>query len=259
MVGCGAFRFDWLRELAGLCTFTPSPSQSRHEEADRKKKKWASTTSPQYYSISSQPTPSLTHRASSESGLLLLSKSHHASTLLLALYYNHHGPTHYYPLLSQRAVGQSDKETYLAAATALSNPIYTVSAPVEELGYHSDNENSKNQFQGCGAAASDPVDEYAKHVLGNQTIKQPRHAFIHAQTYRMNAATIVEPFQNEINQRMWGPRGEFLERFEGRDVEKQVWAETLAVGCQFEPYFRAWENVTQVCKKMGRVYKFLFD
>ena len=50
-----------------------------------------------------------------------------------------------------------------------------------------------------------------------------------------------------------------VEKF-GRDLEKQLWAETLAVGCQFEKgYFGDWENRTQVCKRIGRVYKFLYD
>lgn len=52
---------------------------------------------------------------SSESGQLMISKRTHMKQLLLALYYNYYGPTHYYPLFSQGAAGEGDKETFLAA------------------------------------------------------------------------------------------------------------------------------------------------
>ena len=137
---------------------------------------------------------------------------------------------------------------------SLNASFYTVSTPVEELGYFHD----ENQFQGCGASQFNPEDDYDKHVLHDQTITVPRRAFVHAQTYKMNAATVPELFHGEINQRMWGPKDAMIEKF-GRDLEKQLWAETLAVGCQFEHYFSDWENKTGVCKKIGRVYKFLYD
>lgn len=196
--------------------------------------------------------PSITQRASSESGQLLLSKSKHASTLLLSLYYNYYGPSHYYKLLSQGSVGQGDKETYLAAAMSMNASFYTVTTNVEELGFSHDD----NQFKGCGAAQFNPEDDYHSHTLYNESVKL-RHSFVHAQTYRMNAATVVELFHNEINQRMWGPKEKMIERF-GFDLEKQLWAETLATGCQYESYFSDWVNKTMVCKKIGRVYKFLF-
>ena len=74
----------------------------------------------------------------------------------------------------------------------------------------------------------------------------------------MNAAQIVDIFQNQINQRMWGPKEQLIEKF-GRDLEKQLWAETLATGCQYMRYFSDWKADRTVCKKIGRVYKFLYD
>ena len=136
---------------------------------------------------------------------------------------------------------------------SLQNPVYTVTINVEELGFHHDD----NQFKGCGAAQFDPEDDYHSLTLRNESVKL-RRAFVHAQTYRMNAATIPELFNNEINQRMWGPKEAMIEKF-GRDLEKQLWAETLAVGCQFERYFVDFKGKPEVCKKIGRVYKFLFD
>ncbi|KAG8530431.1 uncharacterized protein KY384_004933 [Bacidia gigantensis] len=98
---------------------------------------WANTASPLFFSIASIPTiSSAGDRASTDSGQVLLSKSKHALTLLLIAYYNVYGPSHYYPLLSQGAVGQGDKETYLAAAMALNAPFYDVKTPILQLGFH---------------------------------------------------------------------------------------------------------------------------
>lgn len=61
---------------------------------------------------------------------------------------------------------------------------------------------------------------------------------------------------------MWGSREETLATFGGRDVEKQVWAETLYTGCHLQGAFAAWRNNGtdgNVCTRIGRVYKFLFN
>ena len=220
-------------------------------EADHEQ--WASTTSPRYYEISSQPIPPISTRASSESGQILLSKSKHVSTLLLSLYYNYYGPSHYYKLLSQGSVGQGDKETYLAAATALNTSFSAVTTSVEELGYHN---NDDHKFKGCGASHFNAEDDYAIHTLRDRTLTSPRRAFVHAQTYRMNAAQVVEYWHSEINGRMWGPKEAMKEKF-GRDLEKQLWAETLAVGCQYPGYFSDWKANMGVCREIGRVYNFI--
>lgn len=137
---------------------------------------------------------------------------------------------------------------------ALNSSFYTVRTNVEILGYHHDD----NQFKDCGDVQHHPIDDYQKHIVQNTSIKEIRRAFVHAQTYRMDAANAPEWFQNEINQRMWGPKEEMVKMF-GRDLEKQLWAETLYTGCHLEGSFSAWENRTGICKKIGRVYKFLFD
>lgn len=203
----------------------------------------------------SQPAPAPFTRASSESGQLLLSKSLHAQTLLLAVYYNFYGPSHYYKLLSQGAIGEGDKETYLAAATALNTTFYTVQQNIDTLGYHF---GDALQFKGCGAIQHNPSDDYQKNELQNATTSKIRPAFVHAQTYKMNADTIVDTFQAEINQRIWESKERMMERF-GRDVEKQMWADTLYTGCQLEHSFKIWKEKTGICKRIGRIYKFLFD
>lgn len=137
---------------------------------------------------------------------------------------------------------------------ALNSTFHTVHTNVEILGYHNDD----NQFRDCGDVQHNSIDDFQKHTLRNTTIKEVRRAFVHVQTYRMDAAKAPERFHNEINQRMWGPKEDMVKRF-GRDLEKQLWAETLYTGCHLEASFKTWENSTGVCKKIGRVYKFLFD
>ena len=221
--------------------------------------KWANTASPHYYTISSQTTRSPGERASSESGQFLISKTLHTPTLLLLLYYNYYGPTHYYTLLSQGAMGQGDKETYLAAAMALNSSYYTVAMNVATLGFRFSDEH---EFKGCGTVQHNPLLDYSFRELHNTTITEAAiknaPSFIHAQTYKMDASQIGDTFGAEINMRMWGPKEGIMEKF-GRDVEKEVWSETLYTGCQLENSFRAWENKTEVCKRIGRVYKFLFN
>lgn len=169
-------------------------------------------------------------RASSESGQLLISKTLHTPTLLLLLYYNYYGPTHYYTLLSQGAMGQGDKETYLAAAMALNSSYYTVAMNVATLGFRFSDEH---EFKGCGTVQHNPLLDYSFRELHNTTITEATiknaPSFIHAQTYKMDASQVGDTFGAEINMRMWGPKEGIMEKF-GRDVEKEVWSETLYTG-----------------------------
>lgn len=243
-------------------TIAPSPADNFS--------KWANTASPKFYEISQQPTPPTSERAASEAGQLLLSKSKHASTLLLILYYNYYGPTHYYKLLSQSPAGETDKETYLAAATGLNASFHAVTTPIETLGYTQVHDNA---FKRAGLVQHNPEDDYhSKNVLGDKGItttttktktktkKKMRPSFLHANVHKLDAAAMHDVFNVEIrSQRMWGPAADVRARFGGRDVEKEVWAETLYTGCHLEHAFGAWRNKTHVCQKIGRVYKFLYN
>ncbi len=138
---------------------------------------------------------------------------------------------------------------------ALNTSFYAVQENVETLGYHFGN---SKEFKGCGAIQHNPSTDYQKYELHNTSITAPKPSFIHAQTYKMNAETVVNTFHAEINQRMWESKESMMERF-GRDIEKQVWADTLYTGCQLEHSFKVWQGKSEICKKIGRVYKFLFD
>ena len=223
--------------------------------------KWANTASPKFYDISSQPIPSTAERAASDAGQLLLSKGKHAPTLLLILYYNYYGPSHYHKLLSQIPAGEggdreTDKETYLAAAMSLNASFHTVTTKIETLGY---TQVHDKQFKRAGRVQHNPEDDDHHHHHDGQKMMLRRPSFLHANTYKLDASEMSDHFNNELrSQRMWGETKLMVERF-GRDVEKQVWAETLYTGCHLEHAFSAWENKSNVCKKIGRVYKFLYN
>ncbi|KAH0050165.1 nucleotide-diphospho-sugar transferase, partial [Aureobasidium melanogenum] len=95
---------------------------------------WISTESPSFYDVAEIGTmPPNLPKSSSEAGQLLINKRKHLKTLLLANYYNIYGPDFYYPLLSQGALGQGDKETFMAAAMVLNSSYYRVKTGVESV------------------------------------------------------------------------------------------------------------------------------
>ncbi|AET40075.1 alpha-1,2-mannosyltransferase MNN2 Ecym_5314 [Eremothecium cymbalariae DBVPG len=91
------------------------------------------------YSLSTVPMHDLEGAIpdmSTESGQLMISKRTHLGTALLSLYYNVNGPTWYYPLFSQGASGEGDKETFIAAASFYQLPFYQVRTVTGVDGYH---------------------------------------------------------------------------------------------------------------------------
>ncbi|KAH8892960.1 nucleotide-diphospho-sugar transferase [Thozetella sp. PMI_491] len=81
---------------------------------------WTPSATHYFYEIAGDvPVPPLGRRSTSEAGVVVVDKKRHGHTLLLAFYYNFYGPEYYYPLLSQGAPGQGDKETLLQAAIVL--------------------------------------------------------------------------------------------------------------------------------------------
>ena len=178
------------------------------------------------------------------------------------IYYNYYGPSHYYKLLSQGAVGEGDKETYIAAATSLNASFYAVATNIETLGYF----DEKQSFHGCGAIQFNPEDDFhhqqqqqQQDSNPNTNTSPPKRSFVHSQTHKMDASRVPATFHESINQRMWGPADAMKEKFGGRDIEKDLWAETLYTGCQLEHSFATWANKTNVCRNIRDVYHFLFN
>lgn len=94
---------------------------------------------------------------SSETGQLLINKKVHFKTLLLSMYYNTYGPDYYYPLLSQGAAGEGDKETFIAAAHKLQLPYYQVQEFNREFG-PKDETTKKHLYFAMGQY--DPIVDY---------------------------------------------------------------------------------------------------
>ncbi|RLV93685.1 Alpha-12-mannosyltransferase MNN24 [Spathaspora sp. JA1] len=95
--------------------------------------------------------------ASSETGQILINKKVHLKTLVLAMYYNYYGPDFFYPLLSQGAAGEGDKETFIAAAHKLDLPYYQVQEFCREFGPI---ETKSNKHDIYAMGQFDPVIDY---------------------------------------------------------------------------------------------------
>ncbi|PGH06286.1 alpha 1,2-mannosyltransferase [Blastomyces parvus] len=250
---------------------------------------WISTVSPLYYKISQQPIPSMGLRASSETGQILLSKKTHQITLLLATYYNYYGPSHYFPLLSQGAPGEGDKETFLQAASAAGEPFYATSEPVRAVG-HVKGEDGTG-IAGSAMVQFDPSDEYRNYELAltnahrkknnnnnnhhhhsgkiannnNNNNTPPRVAFIHANYPKFNPATVFD-LKHETKPtyradgsdgRAWVVPHDTVARF-GYDVERAYWEEILWVACELKGKFRSWEGKEGICERVQKYWGNVF-
>ena len=219
---------------------------------------WHNTASPSFYQISAtQSMPKLVDRAASESGQVLVSKKRHGTTLMLIGYYNYYGPTHFYPLLSQGAHGQGDKETFLAAAVALNAPFYSVQGGVGILGYR----RPDGSIHGTAALQHHPNDDYELHQHHNTPNTPdggPRQMFVHCQTIKANAAKMPTMYLDSIKGRMWDSAESMIQKF-GTDLEKDLWDELLVTACELELQFEAWKQSSGICATATRVYRALFE
>ncbi|MCJ1257328.1 hypothetical protein MMC24_005153 [Lignoscripta atroalba] len=225
---------------------------------------WASSTSAQYYSISSQTQPPTTLRASSETGEILLSKKSHFQSLLLASYYNYYGPSHYYMLLSQGAPGEGDKETFLAAATALDQPFYATSEKVRPIGHA----KQDGGVAGSAMVQYDPMEDYNLTKQGlwrvkNSTVADsPRPFFVHANFPKFNPVTIFDEggptrHPNGTYRRAWTDNEETIKGF-GFDLERQFWEEIKWTACELEDKFRSWEKSHGICENVMNYWNNVF-
>ncbi|EFW16915.1 hypothetical protein D8B26_000706 [Coccidioides posadasii str. Silveira] len=228
---------------------------------------WASSASPLYYKIASQPIPSTTVRASTESGELLISKKTHQKTLMLSTYYNFYGPSHYYPLFSQGAAGEGDKETFIAAATAVNEPFYQVSEPLRAIGHRA----ADGGMDGSAMVQYDPVEDYRLtkkgifRVANPSAARSPKPFFIHANFPKFNPATIFEkhatdpvrdPQGNYIRQ--WTIPEDTIDEFE-EDVVKRFWTEIKWVACELEDKFESWKDKKGICDGVKRYWDDVFE
>ena len=224
---------------------------------------WASSASPLYYKISSQPVPPMNLRQSTESGELLLNKKTHSKSLLLATYYNYFG-SHYYVLFSQGAPGEGDKETFLAAANALNETFYATSENVRPIGHM----KHDGKFTGSAMVQYDPMQDYNLTQHGIWRIKnesaapQPRPFFLHVNYPRLNPTKVFDYDEHTRNadgkeQRIWQSEKDIKKKF-GKDIEKEIWQEVKYVACELEDKFETSRGQTGLCDKATKHYLGVF-
>ena len=219
---------------------------------------WIATEDPAFYKIAGLPSfPNGLPARSSEAGQLLISKQTHLSTLLLAAYYNIYGPGIYYPILSQGAAGEGDKETFLAAAVVLENPNYRVRHRLGTVGYH----EADRKFHGTAMVQYHPRDDYAPR--DPTSLKQARPLFLHANSPKMNIAHLLAEDRvfyqgTEERLRLWGPK-ESMTKMIGYDIEETVWIEIVEMACKLDDTLNDFRGAWQMCERAQRHYRETFQ
>lgn len=219
---------------------------------------WIATEDPVFYKIAGLSSfPKELPARSSEAGQLLISKQTHLTTLLLAAYYNVYGPDVYYPILSQGAHGEGDKETFLAAAVVLENPTYRVRHRLSTVGYHEED----RQFHGTAMVQYHPIDDWAPR--DPTSLKPIRPLFLHANSPKMNVAHLLAEDKifypgTEERLRIWGPK-EFMMKLTGHDLEEIVWIEIVDMACSLDDTLRDFRGAWQMCERARQHYRETFQ
>ncbi|RMD44490.1 hypothetical protein DV735_g679, partial [Chaetothyriales sp. CBS 134920] len=218
---------------------------------------WFPSESPLFFDIAEIDAPDVWTRASSESGEMLYSKSKHDISLMLAAYYNYYGPDFYYPLQSQGAPGEGDKETFLWAAVAVGAPFYHVRTPLRALGYFT----TEGEWRGSAMLQADPMDDFERSIedlYGETTnLTEPRPFFIHANFPKFRPSTIFTdksfgaqgPTRDADGtmRRVWHENGAASAEVFGFDLERRLWEEIRDIGCEYESVFDTWHGVNDIC------------
>jgi alpha 1,2-mannosyltransferase len=223
---------------------------------------WASSASPLYYKIAGQPVPPLLLRQSTESGELLINKKTHAKSLLLATYYNYYG-SHYYTLFSQGAAGEGDKETFIAASSALNETFYQVVEPVRAIGH-----STSTSWTGSAMVQYDPVQDYGltqKNLYRNKDKDAAgpiRPFFLHVNVPRLNPFKVFDHPEHTKDvkdqpQRIWQGVDAIIAMFNG-DIEKEIWDEVRWVSCTLENKFEGFKDAKGICDKATKHYESVF-
>jgi alpha 1,2-mannosyltransferase len=189
---------------------------------------WALSSSSLFYHIAVIPPPALNERASSESGIMLFSKRRHAGSILLATYYNYYGPKIYYPLLSQGAGGEGDKETFLHAAMVMGEEFYAIRSPVTVIGRWMD-----EKWYSAGMKQADPTEDFQKQA--DSDMERAGTLFVHNNNLKLNPKRVFDEDYHWRDgfgnlKRLWGDKESLVNEF-GRDIEKEMWEELIAVAC----------------------------
>ncbi|KAL1994948.1 hypothetical protein VTN49DRAFT_1135 [Thermomyces lanuginosus] len=208
---------------------------------------WVSTTSPLYFKISQQKEPSVMSRPSSDTSVLLISKRTHFLTSLLAAYYDYHGPSHYFTLLRQGALGDDDKEIFPLAASALGEPFYVVQTHPQLLRHDSDNATAIAQSDAIADFYKGKPRRYRNRRVGGN----PRIAFIHSSFPKFDPRDGIYSYKWEVPlenpSRQWTSPPAVVKRF-GYDAERTYWEEVKWAACHLRKTVKLLQEMRDVCK-----------
>ncbi|EMC92633.1 glycosyltransferase family 71 protein, partial [Baudoinia panamericana UAMH 10762] len=233
---------------------------------------WYPSESPLFFQIAGIPPPALTDRPSTEAGEILYSKRLHEASILLAAYYNYYGPGFYYPLQSQGAPGEGDKETFLWSAIALGKPMSSVDHKVFALGYKS----KAGEWRGSAMAQFDPAEDldaskmpgYHRSFVSNITDFRtnitrayPRAFFMHVNFPKIDPQTVffenswTTVYDSDLKQRrIWHHDKESALAFFGFDVEHELWREVRDMVCEYKNTFSG-----EVCMRAKNYLNTVFN
>lgn len=216
---------------------------------------WTATESPRFWDIAGMISfPEGLPPASSESGQLVINKRTHLAPLLLATYYNLFGSDFYYPLLSQGALGQGDKETFMAAAVALNMPHYRVRTGAKSLGRH-----DGHKTKGTAIVQHLPADDASSSARESGNV---RAAFLHSNTPKMNAGHLVDEgdlvaADGHTRLRLLGSKEDLLKLF-GYDVEDVLWDLLVQTGCELAETLEDWKSRKNLCERLKQHHEAVF-
>lgn len=207
---------------------------------------------------------------SSESGQLMISKKSHMKAILLAFYYNLYGPGFYYPLFSQGAQGEGDKETFLAATIVTKGKYYQVGKFLAALG-----NVRNNEFNGNAMGQYDPAEDLEwnrqkKKLLKSmgkkeaeeaiKKLKPPKIIFVHANTPKLdpwelkNGHDTVDEEGNRYRLYGWGMRSST-----GTDFELNTWNHMKVLLCDMNLNLDHFKDINrkQLCHEINEHITFL--
>jgi alpha 1,2-mannosyltransferase len=231
---------------------------------------WFPSESPLFFEIAGLSVPTLWSKSATESGELYYAKKKHTNSLLLALYYNYYGPNFYYPLQSQGAPGEGDKETFLWAAEVFGELFYTVKKGVQAVGYNT----AAGDWRGSAMAQFDPaadleIQSNTELTQGQKRQAKVRPLFLHANFPKFNPSTIFEPVSFGASgptmdsdgkyRRVWFDDLQASVDFFGFDVEQRLWRVIREIACEYEGQFSAWKDDTAVCEKATNYWNAMYE
>lgn len=212
--------------------------------------------------MGSMPNPS------TESGQVFVNKSAKFKALLLATYYNLNGPRYYYPLFSQGMMGEGDKETFLAAAVVLKEPVYQVPRHVQAIGRW-----YRDSFHGAAMLQFDPIKTYefygkaARGEIDDKTrnkMVEKEGMFMHTNFPKMNPKELLAKNllkdKDDNRFRAFGSRTGLNGFVPGRDLELEIWQEAEWMTCR-DIKFANWKDVDRekLCSEVADQVDFMLS